>query len=225
MFEEKEVEDFEEEEDIQIGINIFILGNTEVGKTNFISRYIDNKFNLDYFATKGLQIKLKPTPLKIDDKEYIIKFFDTPGNINHKQYYSKYIQKAHGFIIMYDITNKDSFDAIKSWIQVFKDIKGNNYKKFPLTLLGNKNDLDTERKVKEEDGEKFVKDTNVDFLEISIKSWEDKEDIDNVVTRLVKKIVENMPKEIDDFSGLKSKKRIEYLDNNQNIREKNGCCC
>ena len=126
---------------------------------------------------------------------------------------------------MYDITNKDSFDAIKSWIQVIKDIKGNNYKKFPLTLLGNKNDLDTERKVKEEDGEKFVKDTNVDFLEISINSWEDKEDIDNAVTRLVKKIVENMPKEIDVFSGLKSKKRIECLDNNQIIREKNGCCC
>ena len=213
MSEENEVE-----EDEKIGINIWLLGNEAVGKSSFISRFVNNKFTSDYIPTIGLNTQLPTKIIDIGEKEYKIIFFDTTGNKQYIPNLSKYIQKTHGFIIMYDITNKESFEAIPNWIKTATDIKGKNV---PMIILGNKEDQKFDRKIKEEDGEKFFISDNIDFLEISNKSGYN---IDNAITKLVNKIVNNMSKEIDDLSNSNSEKTGKYLVDNQKNKEKKSCC-
>ena len=195
-------------------INIFLLGNNKVGKTSFISRYLYDKFEIKYTPTISLNSDFTPKSIIIDDILYLIIFFDPTGNKSSIQHLTQFIKKSDGFIIMYDITNKESFEAIPDWIKIVTDIKG---EKIPIIILGNKVEKSTERKISEEDGEKFKSD-NIDFLEISVRS---RQNINEAVTKLFNKIVENMPKKQKSVEIPIPEKTII---NNDNLREKKSCC-
>ena len=115
---------------------------------------------------------------------------------------------------MYDITNKESFEAIPDWIKIVTDIKG---EKIPIIILGNKVEKCSERKISEEDGEKFKSD-NIDFLEISVRS---RQNINEAVTKLFNKIVENMPKK---EKPVEIPIPEETIINNDKLKEKKSCC-
>ena len=195
-------------------INIFLLGNNEVGKTSFISRYLYDKFEIKYTPTISLNSDFTPKSIIIEDILYLIIFFDPTGKKSSIQHLTQFIKKSDGFIIMYDITNKESFEAIPDWIKIVTDIKG---EKIPIIILGNKVEKSSERKISEEDGEKFKSD-NIDFLEISVRS---RRNIEEAVIKLFNKIVESMPKKQKSVEIPIPEKTII---NNDNLREKKSCC-
>ena len=136
-----------------------------------IIKYTENNFQESYLATVGIDFKVKTVTIK--DKPYKLFFYDTTGQEKYKSIAFNIIKTAHGVILIYDITDKASFNAIPEWITSVKESKGAD---FPMILCGNKIDLEDERKVFKEDGEDLANEYKIDFFEISNKDGNNVED-------------------------------------------------
>ena len=145
-------------------IKIIILGDSKVGKTSFIIRFTKNKFDETYLATIG--VDYKDRIINIENKLYKLMFYDTAGEEKYKSIPKNHIKNVQGIILMYDITNKKSFDSIIDWISDVKEIKGEN---FPMILVGNKIDLNESREVTEEMGYELAEKNQIEFFETSNK--------------------------------------------------------
>ena len=204
-------------------INIFLLGNNEVGKTSFISRYLYDKFEIKYIPTISLNSDFTPKSIIIEDILYLIIFFDPTGKKSSIQHLTQFIKKSDGFIIMYDITNKESFDAIPDWIKIVTDVK--EKPNIAMILLGNKRDIKHERQIEEKDAEEFAKKMEVLFLETSNKDNND-DNIHLAVEKLVNDIEEKR-KKFGFEQDLNSEKTRVSLNKEKKSKKKNfwySCC-
>ena len=145
-------------------IKIIILGDSKVGKTSFIIRFTKNKFDETYLATIGIDYIYRI--INIENKLYKLMFYDTAGEEKYKSIPKNHIKNVQGIILMYDITNKKSFDSIIDWISDVKEINGEN---FPMILVGNKIDLNESREVTEEMGYELAEKNQIEFFETSNK--------------------------------------------------------
>ena len=145
-------------------INIMTLGISSVGKTSFIFRFTENTFQNLIISTIGIDFKVKI--IEIENIKYKLIFYDTAGQEKFKSVAPNLIKKAHGIIIMYDITNKSSFDSIPEIIKNIKEEKGDD---FPMILIGNKKDLEQDREIKKEEGEDLASKNGIEYFEISNK--------------------------------------------------------
>ena len=145
-------------------IKIMILGNYSVGKTSFLIRFTKNKFDETYLATIGIDYIYRI--INIENKLYKLMFYDTAGEEKYKSIPKNHIKNVQGIILMYDITNKKSFDSIIDWISDVKEINGEN---FPMILVGNKIDLNESREVTEEMGYELAEKIQIEFFETSNK--------------------------------------------------------
>ena len=162
-------------------INIITLGNSAVGKTSFIIKYTDDCFQEVYLSTVGIDYKIKT--IDLDDKQYKLFFYDTTGQEKFRALAFNTVKNADGVILMYDITNKESFKSIPEWIKNVRERKGDD---FPLILLGNKIDKEDKRVITKEQGEDLAEEYNIDFFEISNK---DGNNIDEAIFTFLKKIL------------------------------------
>ena len=153
-----------EENDCEDVICIMTLGISSVGKTSFILRFTENSFQNMFYSTVGIDCKAKI--IEIENIKYKLLFYDTAGQERFKSLAPNLIKKAHGIIIMYDITNKSSFDSIPEIIKNIKEEKGND---FPMILIGNKKDLEQDREIKKEEGEDLASKNGIEYFEISNK--------------------------------------------------------
>ena len=164
-------------------IILFILGNSEVGKTSFITKYSKNYFDENYLSTVGVDFIKKDIKLP-DGEEINLLLYDTAGQERYKSISFNLIKNADGVLLMYDITKRATFDAINNWIEKIKDEKGDN---FPLVLIGNKCDLTEERVIPEEEGQKLAENNGFTFIETSCKEGTN---IEESIKILVFKIIE-----------------------------------
>ena len=153
-----------EENDCEDVICIMTLGISSVGKTSFILRFTENSFQNLFYSTVGIDCKAKI--IEIKNIKYKLLFYDTAGQERFKSLAPNLIKKAHGIIIMYDITNKSSFDSIPEILKDIKEEKGND---FPMILIGNKIDLEQDREIKKEQGKDLASKNGIEFFEISNK--------------------------------------------------------
>ena len=197
-------------------INILTLGNTTVGKTCFILRFTENFFQPIYLTTCGIDSKYKFITLS-NSKSYKAIFYDTAGQERHRSISLNQIKSADGILLMYDVTNQDSFNAIKGWMDNIREIKGNN---FPVILVGNKIDLKEERKISQLNGQNLADSYGISFYEISNKTGEN---VEEATLDLINKISDCLERGIifniknDKTSIVLNKKTIK-------TREKNKCC-
>ena len=165
---------------------LLIIGDSTVGKTSILSRFANGTFNSNYLATVGLDNFTKDET--IDDKNVRIKIWDTAGQERYKALTKGFFRNAEGIMIVYDVTNQESFENLKNWIQSIKDNMGNDFlERIPVVIIGNKIDSD-EREIKTEDAESFCKQQNYPYFETSAKTGEN---IDNTIRFLVKKVIES----------------------------------
>ena len=197
-------------------INIIVLGNSTVGKTCFILRYTENFFQPIYLTTCGIDSKFKYITLS-NSKSYKAIFYDTAGQERHRAISLNQIKSSDGILLMYDVTNQKSFDAIKGWMESIREIKGNN---FPITLVGNKIDLKEDRKISQIAGQNLADSYGISFFEISNKTGEN---VEEASLDLINKISDNLERGIifniknDKTSVVLNKKTIK-------TREKKKCC-
>ena len=122
-------------------IKIVLLGQTGVGKTSIIRRFVDNKFEDKISATIAIDYEMKPMEYK--KKSYQIQIFDTAGQERFKNIKEAYYRMGNGFFVVFDLTNEDSLNAIKDWIEEIKEKCQDPEPK--LIILGNKEDLKKNR--------------------------------------------------------------------------------
>ena len=145
--------------------NIILLGSSSVGKSNMMNQFLRGKFGEVYFATIGINCLNKL--FIFDGKKVKINYYDTAGQERYNSLNLTLIRKADGVILVYDITSQESFRKIDFWIQ---ELHNKNKDSKVLMLVGNKTDLDNERKVSFQEGEKKANEIGCPFMETSAKT-------------------------------------------------------
>ena len=166
-------------------IQIIMIGESGVGKTSLIRRYTNNIFNSNHLETIGIEFYSREE--RINNKIIQIKFWDTAGQEIFHSLTKNFYRKADGIIIVYDITNKESFERVQDWIKSVYD-NTETYKEIQMIIVGNKIDLEEMREVRKEDGLKIGKYYEIDFFEASAKNAEG---VNNFMIKIIGDILNN----------------------------------
>ncbi|XP_021420596.2 ras-related protein Rab-26 [Oncorhynchus mykiss] len=149
-----------------IAFKVMLVGDSGVGKTCLLVRFKDGAFLAGSFiSTVGIDFRNKV--LNIDALKVKLQIWDTAGQERFRSVTHAYYRDAHALLLLYDVTNKASFDNIKAWLTEIHEYAKQDV---VLMLLGNKADATHERVVKREEGEKLAKEFAVPFMETSAKS-------------------------------------------------------
>ena len=184
---------------------ILLLGDSTVGKTCFLLRYMDETFIDSHMATIGLDYRLK-TMILGEQKIVKVQLWDTAGQDKFRAITRNYYKGANGIILIYDVTNINTYENIKKWLN---EIKEEISDKVSIILIGNKIDNENQRKITKEQGEKLANEVNIPFFETSAKTGVG---INESVFFLVKLIADNDP---------------EFKNRGRNLKVKNKkrkCC-
>ena len=199
---------------------IVIAGNTGVGKTNLVARYVDEEFEESYTTTIGLDFKFKET--SIIGAACRIQIWDTAGQEKLKAVAASYYRNANGIAIIFDITNRESFENLEFWIN---EANNNVHENIPFIIIGNKNDLIIDRKVSSEEAIDFVAQKGYFYLETSAKTNEE-----NCVTKafdqLIGEILNKRHSIIENKKAKIRKSQVRLVNGTGKGQEeaKKGCC-
>ena len=151
-------------------IKLGTLGESKVGKTNLSNVFLGNKFDEEELSTIGVGNLLKKIVIKYEEKskQISLKIWDTAGQERFKSVATQYIKSCDGLLIVYAVNDRTSFEKIEEWLKEVEEKKNTN-NKVPLVLIGNKIDLENERVVSKEEGEKLAEKYNIEFFECSAK--------------------------------------------------------
>ena len=145
---------------------IIIIGNSNVGKTSIINRFTDKEFKDKHLATLGCDFHMKT--IMINEKMIKIQIWDTAGMEKYQSITKSYYRGAQACLIVFDITNRESFESIENWIENFNKFCNPNIEKIIL-LIGNKCDLGIDRKISYEEAENYSRVNNLLYYETSAK--------------------------------------------------------
>jgi len=145
-------------------IKIIILGSSNVGKTCILHRYFENEYSENSLSTIGIDFKTKY--FKFDDTKIKVNYTDTAGQEKFKAIALNYLKGTDGAVLVFDVSNKETFSVIDSW---YDDIKQNNKMDIGKILVGNKADIE-DREVTETEGEELAKKLECKYFETSAKT-------------------------------------------------------
>ena len=197
---------------------LIFLGDQGTGKSSILNRFVDDKFDPNYQATIGLDFQSKN--VKIDNQDIHLLLYDTAGQEKFRSLIPMYTCDANIIILVYDITRKESFTHIPDWV---KDLTNVKLDEVIFGLVGNKIDLEDQRQVTKEEGEKYAQDNNIIFQEVSAKTG------DNFSDLFYKKIFEQIiikfrpggqtaEQEVQDIGKIKIEEPMKK------DGKKTGCC-
>jgi Ras-related protein Rab-6A len=146
---------------------LIFLGDQSVGKSCILNRFINDSFSEDYQATIGLDFQSKN--VQIDNQDIHLLLFDTAGEEKFRSLIPMYTRDANIVLMVYDITCKESLANLSEWLV---DLKNLNMDEVIFAVVGNKIDLSDKREVSLEDGQKFAREHNFLFQEVSAKTGE-----------------------------------------------------
>ena len=192
---------------------LLIIGDSTVGKTSILGRYANGVFNAHYLATIGLDNFTKDEV--IDNKTIRIKIWDTAGQEKYQSLTKGFFRNAQGIMVVFDVTNSETYEDIKYWTQSIKTHMGSDIDKISVIIIGNKIDSN-EREVKREDAEVYCQELGYPYFETSAKTGEN---VDETIKYLVKQVL----KKISIF-----KNKLNYSDNSIRISRDKGegnCPC
>ena len=152
------------EEDYDYIFKVLLLGNSDVGKSSLLLRFVDDLWNESFVPTIGVDFKVKT--IEIGDKKVKLQIWDTAGQERFRNVVSTYFRGSNGILLIYDITNKESFKNLEDWLS---EIEKNSSENVFKILIGNKNDLETDRVITVEEGQNFANRNGMQFIETSAK--------------------------------------------------------
>jgi len=193
-------------------IKFIIIGDTGVGKTQIVYRYTKGEFNDAIESTLGTDFSSKN--IKINDKIFHLELWDTAGMETFKAIRQNYYKNAACAIIVYDITNKSSFESIDKWIKECDMYSYND--NLIMILVGNKTDLSDEREVTEEEGKSLIKNDNMEFFESSaLNGYNINEIFKNATLKIYNIIKDGI--ENKEYKGITEERIKNKLDIDENI--------
>ena len=199
-------------DEFQYIFQIVLLGDSEVGKTNILSSYLNGGIPSDDLETT-LGIDQKSKILRANKDNILVKIVDPSGKEEFEETIKKFGANSNGGFIVYDVSKKASFDNVDKWVKLFREISGENA---PLILLGNKSDLIEEREIQTEEGEEKAKKLNIPFYETCAFVGEN---ISSPFKELLNKILENAKKntEINKNEEKMYTNEREYVESDEKI--------
>ena len=200
-------------------LKIIIIGDSGVGKSNFLFRFIHGQFSKIYYPTIGIDYKSKIVVLPKSKKTIKLQFWDTAGEERYRSLNKLYFQRVQGIILMYDITRRESFEGLDSWTKLIYD----NVDYVPILLLGNKvDDADNNRIVRVTEGQSYANDNGFLFYETSALNGKN---VENSVFSLCQKIIDNLIRKMSTFTISHSVTLNNPSNDKDEIKMKKKTCC
>lgn len=163
---------------------LLLIGDSGVGKSCLLLRFADNTYTDSYISTIGVDFKIRT--LDIDGKTVKLQIWDTAGQERFRTITSSYYRGAHGIIVVYDVTDKVSFNNVKQWLGEIDRYACQSVNKL---LVGNKADLVEKKVVDYNEAKEFAEGLQISFLETSAKSAQNVEEAFMTMTRQIKERV------------------------------------
>jgi len=215
-----------EKKDYKYLFKILILGDSFVGKTNMLKRFLHNDFDSTNKETVGVEFDSKNITLGENGKEEIVKaqIWDTAGQERYRSLTKAYYKGAKGALLVYDITRRVTFENIDNWLI---DLRTNGDKDILIILIGNKSDLEDKREVSKDEAETKAEQYNTAFLETSAKSGDNiTKGFMELIEQIYKANRDNTPTEQNEVKVEENKEEgISLQKNDDDKNTKKGGCC
>ena len=210
----EEVNSSEVKEDYKL--KVVVVGDSGVGKTNLIKRFVTNSFSANSKATVGVEFISKS--YRINEQVFKIEIWDTAGQERYKSITAAYYKGAKGALIVYDTTSKVSFENIDKWMS---EIKEKSSKDMKLMIIGNKIDLKDERQVQSSEASEKAALLEAPIMETSAL---DATNVKEAFYDLLKEMYKEIRKKLDIVESQKASEKdaiqLDTVEDNQ----KKGCC-
>jgi len=144
---------------------LLLIGDSGVGKSCLLLRFADDTYTESYISTIGVDFKIRT--IELDGKTIKLQIWDTAGQERFRTITSSYYRGAHGIIVVYDVTDQESFTNVKQWLQEIDRYASENVNKL---LVGNKCDLTTKKVVDYTTAKEYADQLGIPFLETSAKN-------------------------------------------------------
>jgi len=195
---------------------LLLIGNSGVGKSCMLLRYSENSFTTNFFNTIGVDFKIKS--IVLDGKNIKLQIWDTAGQDRFRTITCSYYRGAQGIMVVYDVTDRDSFDNIKNWMGEIDKYAQENVIR---VLIANKCDMNDKRKVSYEEGQELAKQFGVMFFETSAKSANN---IDMAFQAIARTIMEKMATAPLKIEGAKLDRKKITGGVTPGEQKKSSCC-
>ena len=215
-----------EDEEYSLIFKMILIGDSGVGKSNILSRYINNSFSETTRSTVGVELSAKVE--EINNTKIKIQIWDTAGQERYKSITKTYYKGAKGALIVYDITNKESFKNVDKWIN---DLKESGDDDVSILIVGNKCDLEASREVTTDEVKKKAELYKMAYCETSALKGEN---IDNAFQTLIKIVVEKNEKKKNEEDKYGNKSNVistgvtletKIISEEKRPKNKYGKCC
>ncbi|KAL3884054.1 hypothetical protein ACJMK2_030277 [Sinanodonta woodiana] len=204
--------------DRNYSFKVVLLGEGCVGKTSVVLRYVENKFNDKHLTT--LQASFLNKKLNISGKRVNLAIWDTAGQERFHALGPIYYRDSNGAILVYDITDEDSFQKVKNWVKELRKMLGSD---ICLCIVGNKIDLEKERHVSVDEAESYAASVGAKHFHISAKL---NKGIEEMFLDLSKNMLEKASQDGQKNSTGKNRKSVVIVDDSvaQQPSSSGGCC-
>lgn len=146
-------------------IKLLLIGDSGVGKSCLLLRFSDDSFTTSFITTIGIDFKIKT--IELDGKRIKLQIWDTAGQERFRTITTAYYRGAMGILLVYDVTDEQSFQNIRNWIRNIEQHAADNVDKI---LVGNKCDMISEKVVETARGQALADEYSIKFFETSAKS-------------------------------------------------------
>jgi Ras-related protein Rab-1A len=196
---------------------LVLIGDSEVGKTCLLKLYVDGKFEDDFQTTVGVDFMIKT--LEVDGKKIKLQMWDTAGQERFRTVTSAYYRGAQGIIVVYDVTERASFDHVTYWFREIGTHASNGASKL---LVGNKSDCSDPvrpRQVSTDEGKELADSLSVDFIETSALKNDNVQQVFEKMAKEIKEAVVVQPSCVNapDVTALPAGRSV-------NACQRIGCC-
>jgi len=188
---------------------LLIIGDSGVGKSSLLLRFADNTFTGSYITTIGVDFKIRT--IEADGEKVKLQIWDTAGQERFRTITSTYYRGTHGVIVVYDVTNNETFGNVKRWLHEIDQ----NCDLVNRILVGNKNDDASRKVVSTEDAQRFADQMDIQLFETSAKDNINVEEMFTAITRMV----------LRSKRDLNPPKNTIVLDDRKNGKSKKPKCC
>jgi small GTP-binding protein len=167
---------------------LVLIGDSGVGKSCLLLRFADDTYTESHISTIGVDFKIRT--IQLDGKTIKLQIWDTAGQERFRTITSSYYRGAHGIIVVYDTTDSETFEHVKTWLHEIDRYASENVNKL---LVGNKSDLTSKRQVETESAKEFADSVTIPFLETSAKNATNVEDAFMTMAGEIKKRMASAP--------------------------------
>ena len=206
-----------EKEPYDFLFKMILIGDSSVGKSNILLKYLKGEFDPNSRATVGVEFGTKN--ITLNGKRVKIQIWDTAGQERYKSITSAYYKGAKGAFIVYDISRRTTFDNIDKWIT---DLKTNGDQNIAIILIGNKSDLEDKREVSKDEGVKKSEECKIAFLETSALNGEN---VNKAFDELIDQIYQNNCTNDDGKDDYEIDKGVNLNDGQEEKNDEKKKCC